>query len=274
MVLVGTTGSGKSTFAARHFAATQVLSSDYCRGLVSDDENDQSASADAFGLLHHIAGDSAAARIAHGGRCDERAAEGAGGARAVARAHDVLPVAIVLDVPEEVCRERNAVRPDRAMGPHVISRQRREMRSNLRNLEREGFRKVHILRGVAEIDEAVFEFEKAYNDKRELTGPFDVIGDIHGCRSELETLLAELGYEVIVDDSGRAVDAVPPECAHRRVRRRPCGPWYGYARCAAAGDGHGRGRARAVRSREPREQAGESAFWTEGAAQARSRRVA
>ena len=211
VVLVGTTGSGKSTFAARHFKPTQVLSSDYCRGLVSDDENDQSASADAFALLHHIAG----VRLRRGLLTVIDATNVQPKARealvAVARAHDVLPVAIVLDVPEEVCRERNAVRPDRSMGPHVISRQRREMRSNLRNLEREGFRKVHILRGVAEIDEAVFELEKAYNDKRELTGPFDVIGDIHGCRSELETLLAELGYELIVDASGRSVDAVPPE---------------------------------------------------------------
>jgi len=210
VVLVGTTGSGKSTFAARHFGPTQVLSSDYCRGVVSDDENDQSASADAFDLLHHIAG----VRLRRGLLTVVDATNVQSKSRAalvaVARAYDVLPVAIVLDVPEEVCRERNAARPDRSMGPHVIARQRREMRSQLRNLEREGFRKVHILRGVAEIDDAVIEYEKAYNDKRELTGPFDVIGDIHGCRSELETLLTELGYDLVRDKEGRAVDARPP----------------------------------------------------------------
>ncbi|MBR7831359.1 polynucleotide kinase-phosphatase [Actinospica sp. MGRD01-02] len=211
VVLVGTTGSGKSTFAARHFAPTQVLSSDYCRGLVSDDENDQSASADAFALLHHIAG----IRLRRGLLTVVDATNVQPKARAalveVARSQDVLPVAVVLDVPEEVCRARNEVRPDRAMGPHVIARQRREMRANLRNLEREGFRKVHILRGVEEIDDAVFAFEKAYNDKRELAGPFDVIGDVHGCRSELETLLTELGYRLVPDAEGRPVDAVPPE---------------------------------------------------------------
>ena len=210
VVLIGTTGSGKSTFAARHFSPTQVLSSDYCRGLVSDDENDQSASGDAFGLLHHIAG----IRLRRGLLTVIDATNVQSKSRAalvdVARAHDVLPVAIVLDVPEEVCRERNAARPDRSMGAHVIGRQRREMRSQLRNLEREGFRKVHVLRGVAEIDDAAVEYEKAYNDKRELTGPFDVIGDIHGCRSELETLLTELGYELMRDAEGRAVDALPP----------------------------------------------------------------
>src|SRR5215218_1238342 len=56
VVLVGVSGSGKSTFAARHFAPTQVLSSDVCRGLVADDENDQAASPDAFDVLHYIAG--------------------------------------------------------------------------------------------------------------------------------------------------------------------------------------------------------------------------
>ncbi|BBB00768.1 putative phosphatase [Actinacidiphila reveromycinica] len=56
VVLIGATGSGKSTFAARHFQPTEVISSDFCRGLVADDENDQSATRDAFDVLHYIAG--------------------------------------------------------------------------------------------------------------------------------------------------------------------------------------------------------------------------
>ena len=211
VVLVGTTGSGKSTFAARHFKPTQVISSDYCRGLVSDDENDQSATKDAFDLLHHIAG----VRLRRGLLTVVDATSVQPKSReslvAVARAHDVLPVAIVLDVPEEVCRERNAARPDRSTSAHVISRQRRELRGHLRNLEREGFRKVHILRGVEEVEDAVIEYEKAYNDKRELPGPFDVFGDVHGCRSELESLLDRLGYRLVRDELGRPVDALPPE---------------------------------------------------------------
>ena len=55
VVLVGPSGCGKSTFARKHFKPTEVLSSDYCRGLVSDDENDQSATRDAFAVLHFIA---------------------------------------------------------------------------------------------------------------------------------------------------------------------------------------------------------------------------
>ena len=56
VVLIGPSGSGKSTFARQHFKPTEVLSSDYCRGLVSDDENNQGATTDAFEVLRFIAG--------------------------------------------------------------------------------------------------------------------------------------------------------------------------------------------------------------------------
>ncbi|WP_436777114.1 polynucleotide kinase-phosphatase [Yinghuangia sp. YIM S09857] len=212
VVLVGTTGSGKSTFARTHFRHTQVLSSDFFRGMVADDENDQAASKDAFELLHHVAGK----RLAAGRLTVVDATNVQQGARAqlvqLAREHDVLPVAIVLDVPEQTCFERNAERPDRAHLPrNVITRQRKDMTRSLRHLQREGFRKVHHLRGVAEIDDAVIAYEKRYNDLRHLAGPFDVVGDIHGCRAELEALLGRLGYEVVRDDAGRPVDAVPPD---------------------------------------------------------------
>ena len=52
---IGASGSGKSTFARKHFKPTEVLSSDFCRGLVADDENDQTATKDAFEILHFIA---------------------------------------------------------------------------------------------------------------------------------------------------------------------------------------------------------------------------
>ncbi|MFG2301280.1 polynucleotide kinase-phosphatase [Actinacidiphila glaucinigra] len=204
VVLIGTTGSGKSTFARRHFKPTEVISSDFCRGLVSDDENDQGASGDAFDVLHYIA----AKRLAAGRLTviDATSVQQESRRRLVrlAREHDVLPIAIVLDVPEQVCVERNASRPDRAHLPrHVVQRQQRELRRSLRQLEREGFRKVHILRGTEEVEAAEVVLERRYNDKRELTGPFDIIGDIHGCSSELETLLGKLGYVDGVHPEGR-----------------------------------------------------------------------
>ncbi|WP_280400402.1 polynucleotide kinase-phosphatase [Nocardia carnea] len=211
VVLIGCTGSGKSTFARTHFPPTAVISSDFCRGLVSDDENDQSATPEAFALLHHIVG----VRLRRGLRTVVDATNVQPGARkelvALAREHDVLPVAIVLDVPDSVCLERNSHRPDRsALGAHVVHRQQRELRRGLRGLEREGFRRIHTLRGVDEIEAARIVDERLWNDRRDLTGPFDVIGDVHGCRSELETLLTTLGYRIDRDDAGRAVGARHP----------------------------------------------------------------
>ncbi|MCT4352411.1 polynucleotide kinase-phosphatase [Streptomyces sp. Je 1-79] len=195
VVLIGASGSGKSTFARRHFKPTEVISSDFCRGLVADDENDQSASRDAFDVLHYIAGK----RLEAGRLTVVDATNVQQEARRqlvqLARQYDVLPIAIVLDLPEEVCQARNAGRPDRADMPrHVIQRHRRELRRSLRGLEREGFRKVHVLRSVEEVEAAEVVLEKRFNDLRHLTGPFDIVGDIHGCHSELETLLGRLGY--------------------------------------------------------------------------------
>ncbi|KND40701.1 MULTISPECIES: polynucleotide kinase-phosphatase [Streptomyces] len=204
VVLVGASGSGKSTFARRHFKPTEIISSDFCRGLVSDDENDQSATKDAFDVLHYIAGK----RLAAGRRTVVDATSVQQESRKqlieLARAHDVLPIAIVLDVPEEVCAERNAARTDRADMPRrVIQRHTRELRRSLRHLEREGFRKVHVLRGVEDVENATVVTEKRFNDLTHLTGPFDIVGDIHGCASELEALLGKLGYVDGVHPEGR-----------------------------------------------------------------------
>ncbi|MEW2607591.1 polynucleotide kinase-phosphatase [[Kitasatospora] papulosa] len=196
VVLVGASGSGKSTFARRHFKPTEIISSDFCRGLVADDENDQSASGDAFDVLHYIAGKRLAAGRLTVVDATNVQPESRKQLVQLARQYDVLPIAIVLDLPEEVCQARNAARPDRAGMPrHVVQRHRRELRRSLRGLEREGFRKVHVLRTEEEADTAEVVLERRYNDLRHLTGPFDIIGDIHGCSSELDTLLGKLGYE-------------------------------------------------------------------------------
>ncbi|MGW7426706.1 polynucleotide kinase-phosphatase [Streptomyces sp. NPDC054813] len=204
VVLVGASGSGKSTFARRHFKPTEVISSDFCRGLVSDDENDQGATKDAFDVLHYVAGK----RLAAGRRTVVDATSVQQESRRqlvdLAKRYDVLPIAIVLDMPEEVCAERNAARADRADMPRrVIQRHIRELRRSLRHLEREGFRKVHILRGVEEAESATVVTEKRFNDLTHLTGPFDIVGDVHGCASELESLLGKLGYADGVHPDGR-----------------------------------------------------------------------
>jgi protein phosphatase len=211
VVLVGVTGSGKSTFARAHFKPTEVISSDYCRGVVADDENDQSATKDAFEVLHFIVGK----RLAAGRLTVVDATNVQPEARrelvTLAREHDVLPVAIVLDLPERLCAERNATRPDRDFGPHVIRRQRGMLRRSLPGLQREGFRTVHVLRTPEQIDAARITRTKLFNDLRHESGPFDVIGDVHGCLAELQQLLDELGYEIDRDPEGRPANARHPE---------------------------------------------------------------
>jgi protein phosphatase len=210
VVLIGVTGSGKSMFARQHFRPTEIISSDFCRALVSDDENDQSATKDAFELVHYIA----AKRLTAGRLTVVDATSVQPEARrqlvALAREHDVLPVAILLDVPETVCIERNEHRPEREAGPQVIRRQHGQLRRGLKGLPREHFAAVHTLRGTDEIAAARIVRTKLLNDLRDQAGPFDVIGDVHGCRAELETLLDRLGYVISTDDAGRPAGASHP----------------------------------------------------------------
>ncbi|MDO1450064.1 polynucleotide kinase-phosphatase [Rhodocytophaga aerolata] len=197
VVLIGASGSGKSSFARKHFKSTEVVSSDACRGIVSDDENNQAATADAFELLHYIV----AKRLKRGLLTVVDATNVQPESRKhliqLAREYHVLPVAIVLDMPEKVCYERNNLRPDRNFGKHVIAQHRQQLRKSLRNLKGEGFRHVHILSSEEETN-AVEQIvrDPLHNNKKAETGPFDIIGDIHGCFDELMLLLERLEYKV------------------------------------------------------------------------------
>lgn len=200
VALIGVSGSGKSTFAARHFLGSEVISSDFCRKLVSDDENDQSATGDAFDLLHSIA----AKRLERGRLTVVDATsvrpEDRRSIVRLAKDHHVFACAIVLDVPAEICRARNDARPDRDFGDHVIRNQRAALRRSIRDLRKEGFRKVYVLDGVEAIDTAEIVRERLWTDRRDVVGPFDIIGDVHGCHTELIDLLGELGW--IIDEAG------------------------------------------------------------------------
>ncbi|GEL94627.1 polynucleotide kinase-phosphatase [Cellulomonas composti] len=211
VVLVGASGSGKSTFAAAQFGPYETVSSDECRGIVSNDPNDQGATDAAFDLLHHVVG----VRLSAGLLTVVDATNVQPHARRalveLARAHDVLPVAIVLDVPAGVCVERNEARADRDFGAHVVKRQHDQLRRSLRGLGREGFRTVHVLHGPDEIAAARIGRRPLRSDRSDEHGPFDVIGDVHGCRGELEALLDRLGYALVRDEAGRPVDAVHPD---------------------------------------------------------------
>jgi protein phosphatase len=211
ILLVGASGSGKSSFARKHFAPTEILSSDFFRGVITDDENDQSASKDAFETLHFIA----QKRLANGRLTVIDATNVQSEARRplldLAKAQHVRVVAIVLNVPETLCHERNALRPDRQFGPHVVRNQSRALRGSLRGLGKEGVRDVWILRSPEEIENVVISRAPLPSNFKNLSGPFDIIGDVHGCYDELCELLETLGYNVARDE----FLAVPP--TNRRV---------------------------------------------------------
>jgi protein phosphatase len=151
VVLVGPSGAGKTTFARRHFGRFEVLSSDRCRGLVADDEADQSATSDAFDVLHYIA----ARRLRRGRLVVVDATSVRPEARrpliALAREYGATPVAIVFDLPEPVHHERIRNRSERVVGEHVIRRQAEQLRHSLTGMEQEGFREVYVLRSTEQV---------------------------------------------------------------------------------------------------------------------------
>ena len=195
VVLIGPSGCGKSTFARKHFRPTEVLSSDYFRGLVCDDETDQSASKDAFETLHFVAGRRLANRRLTLIDATNVQAEARKPLIELARKYHYLTTAIVFDLPADLCHARNQGRPDRAFGPHVVRGHVQQMRRSLRNLAGEGFRNVQVLSSVEEVEGVVIDRQPLWTDRRHERGPFDLIGDVHGCFDELVALLKQLGYQ-------------------------------------------------------------------------------
>jgi len=152
VVLIGPSGSGKSTFARRHFKPTEILSSDTYRGFVSDDENDQTATEDAFDALYCVA----RKRLARGRLTvlDATNVQPEFRKKAVTLALEFnrIPIAIVFDLPEQVCNDRNASRTDRVLSPNVVRTQRQQLKRGLQSLQEEGFRVAYGLSSVEAAD--------------------------------------------------------------------------------------------------------------------------
>jgi protein phosphatase len=214
IVLIGASGSGKSTFARTHFLPTEVVSSDFCRALISNNENSMDASDDAFELLHFLI----AKRLKRGllTVVDATNVEAYSRKKLIQLAKDfhVLPVAVVFNLPEEISMERNKLRSDRNFGNHVIAKHVQSLRKSLRTLKSEGFRQIEVFRSEEEVQSIQgFVREPLYNDRRTEQGPFDIIGDIHGCYDELTDLLRDLGYEIHqVEENGSnyGIEVIPP----------------------------------------------------------------
>src|SRR5262249_39640039 len=196
VLLVGPSGCGKSTFARRHFRPTEVLSSDYFRGLVADDETNQACSRDAFELLHTAVAKRLAWKRLTVVDATNLQPEARKPLLELARRYHYLTTAIVFDLPEEVCRANNLRRPDRTVPDRVIATQLQLLRRSLGPPEKEGFRNIHVLRSPEQVNSAVVERQPLRLDRRQDHGPFDIVGDVHGCLDELGELLEKLGYQV------------------------------------------------------------------------------
>jgi len=199
VLLIGPSSSGKSTFAKKYFLTTEVISSDFCRALISDDENNLDVTPDAFELLHFMA----AKRLKQGKltvidalniRKEDRA-------KLVKLAKDnyALAAAIVLETPIRTLMERHGSRTDRNFGRNVLEKQYDNFKRSLKYLKNEGFGYTYFVD--AEQEQTIVR-QPLWNNRKQEHGPFDIIGDVHGCFTELQELLSTLGYEVIKSKEG------------------------------------------------------------------------
>ncbi|MEL6598271.1 MAG: AAA family ATPase, partial [Pseudomonadota bacterium] len=202
VVLVGSTGSGKSSLARKHFLETEIVSSDTCRALVSDDETDLAATSDAFDLLNYTAAIRLKRRLLTVIDATSVKREDRAKLVQLARKYHALPVALVLDIDPKICHARNQQRPNRDFGEHVARNHAKALRRGLRGLQKEGFGQVHIMKSPEEVDALQIDRQPLWTDNRGEHGPFDIIGDIHGCFDELTELLSNLGYQIDPFEAG------------------------------------------------------------------------
>jgi len=207
VALIGVSGSGKSTFAHKYFKPTEVLSSDYFRALISDDENNQQVTPQAFDTLYYVANKRLDLGLLTVIDATNVQKEARASVLRLAKEQDCHAVAVVLDIPEKLCRERNNSRPGRNFRADFVTQQSEQLRRSIKFLQKEGFRHVYVLKSEEDIENTEIIRTPLRNNKKDETGPFDIVGDIHGCYDELCALLEKLGYST---DREKCA-AIPPE---------------------------------------------------------------
>lgn len=193
VMLVGISSSGKSQWAQSHFSAAEVLSLEQCRALIGDGYDEEDWNRASFDLLYQTA--------------DQRLAQGkltlldapylqVQARQAVlrlAKHQNVRAVAIVLDTPLDICKQRQALRGRQPSEQEDLDSQAQQLRQIQKRLIAEGFRRVHLLSDPEQVIQV--QRQALESNLKDRHGPFDLIGDVHGCCDELERLLVKLGYQ-------------------------------------------------------------------------------
>ncbi len=146
VLLIGPTGSGKSTFAAANFRPTEIVSTDHLRGLLSNDPADQSASADAFRILNLIVNGRLSRRLTTVVDATSLLAANRTRYRAMAARHDMPVLAIAFDFAAHTYHARNQGRYGRVVDSDVVDRQIEQMTRAMAALRSEGYVAVHVVR--------------------------------------------------------------------------------------------------------------------------------
>lgn len=206
VALVGPSGSGKTTFCNKYFKATEVLSSDYFRGMLSDDENNQEVSKDAFEALYYMADKRLSRGLLTVIDATNLQKEDRTKVLELAKRQNCHAAAIVMDIPEETCLERNELRTDRTIKDSVVKKHIQRLKRTKKYLKKEGFRFINYVKP-EDFDEIEMIRKPLWNNRKEEHGPFDMIGDIHGCFEELCELLEKMDYQV----DREQLSAVHPE---------------------------------------------------------------
>jgi protein phosphatase len=217
VVLIGPSGSGKSTFARKHFKATEILSSDAFRAMISDDESDQSVNKDAFEALDFMLEKRFLNRRLTVVDATNVQPEPRKRLLELARKYHFLTTAIVLDLPEDVCHAHNQQRPGRTVIAPVVRMHVQLLEQSRAALPKERYDQLVFLRTANEVDSVRIVRHTMSFDRRGEPGPFDIIGDVHGCFDELANLLGQLGYQVTATPTPEAGFVVHPPAGRKAV---------------------------------------------------------